>query len=392
MDVVLEMSGVPSAIHQAFALVRVGGRVQMLGIPAKPMEVDFATEVIFKGITIYGVVGRRMYDTWHQMTRFLRSGEFDPTPVITHRFPLEEADEAIARDQERRGGQSHLRDRIDGPTTCAVSAQHTLHVASLDQRRSSSSRPTASTSDSTTSSRRSRARVRMEGRGEVLILSSNNYLGLCDEPAVIDAGHRRRSTSTARARGACGSSAARSRSTASSSRRSRVSSAPSRRCQLRLGWNANEGLTATIVEEGDFVVSDALNHASIIDSMRLAKAITKCTTAVYKHSDMDDLRAKLARATAARGASIIWTDGVFSMEGEHRASCPRSSRSRASTTRSSSMDDSHATGVLGQDRPRHGRALRRARRGGHHHVDARQGARRRGGRIRRRAGRAHATI
>ena len=95
VDVVLEMSGVPSAIHQAFELVRVGGRVQMLGIPAKPMDVNFATEVIFKGITIYGVVGRRMYDTWHQMTRFLRSGMFDPTPVITHRFPLEGYDDAI---------------------------------------------------------------------------------------------------------------------------------------------------------------------------------------------------------------------------------------------------------------------------------------------------------
>ena len=95
VDVVLEMSGVPSAIHQAFALVRVGGHVQMLGIPSKPMEVDFATEVIFKGITVYGVVGRRMYQTWHQMTRFLRSCNFDPTPVITHRFPLEAADEAI---------------------------------------------------------------------------------------------------------------------------------------------------------------------------------------------------------------------------------------------------------------------------------------------------------
>ena len=96
VDVVLEMSGVPSAIHQAFALVRVGGTVQMLGIPAKPMEVDFATEVIFKGITIYGVVGRRMYDTWIQMRQFLRSGQFDPTPAITHRFPLEAYDEAIA--------------------------------------------------------------------------------------------------------------------------------------------------------------------------------------------------------------------------------------------------------------------------------------------------------
>ncbi len=94
-DVVLEMSGVPSAVHQAFALVRDGGRVQMLGIPAKPIDVDFAREVIFKGITVYGVVGRRMYDTWHQMTRFLRSGAFDPTPVITHRYPLECYDEAI---------------------------------------------------------------------------------------------------------------------------------------------------------------------------------------------------------------------------------------------------------------------------------------------------------
>jgi len=69
--------------------------VQMLGLPPKPIPVDFATDVIFKGITIYGVVGRRMYDTWHQLTRLLRSGGFDPTPVITHKFPLEEADAAV---------------------------------------------------------------------------------------------------------------------------------------------------------------------------------------------------------------------------------------------------------------------------------------------------------
>lgn len=95
VDVVLEMSGVPAAVHQAFALARVGGRVQMLGIPSKSIDVDFATEIIFKGLTVYGVVGRRMYDTWLMMTRFLRSGQFDPTPVITHRFPLEAFDDAM---------------------------------------------------------------------------------------------------------------------------------------------------------------------------------------------------------------------------------------------------------------------------------------------------------
>jgi threonine 3-dehydrogenase len=95
-DVVLEMSGVPAAIHQAFHLVRPAGRVNMLGFPPKAIDFDFATELVFKGVTVYGVTGRRMYDTWHQMSRFLRSGKFDPAPVITHRFPLERFDEAIA--------------------------------------------------------------------------------------------------------------------------------------------------------------------------------------------------------------------------------------------------------------------------------------------------------
>ena len=95
-DVVCEMSGVPSALHQAFAAVRMGGRVQLLGIPKGDVPVDFANEIIFKGITIYGVIGRKMYETWHQMRRFLTGGQFDPRPVITHRFPLAKIDDALA--------------------------------------------------------------------------------------------------------------------------------------------------------------------------------------------------------------------------------------------------------------------------------------------------------
>jgi glycine C-acetyltransferase len=110
-------------------------------------------------------------------------------------------------------------------------------------------------------------------------------------------------------------------------------------------WNANEGLTATIVEEGDFVVSDALNHASIIDSIRLAKSITKCTTAVYKHSDLDDLVAKLEGAKSAR-RRVIWTDGVFSMEGSI-AKLPELLEIARTHNAIVVMDDSHATGVLG---------------------------------------------
>ncbi len=95
-DVVCEMSGVPSALHQAFAAVRLGGRVQLLGIPKEQVPIDFATEIIFKGITVYGVIGRKMYDTWHQMRRYLTAGLLDPRPVLTHQFPLAKIDEALA--------------------------------------------------------------------------------------------------------------------------------------------------------------------------------------------------------------------------------------------------------------------------------------------------------
>jgi len=95
-DVVCEMSGVPAALHQAFAAVRLGGRVQLLGIPDGQVPVDFASEIIFKGITVYGVIGRKMYETWNQMRRYLSAGLVDPRPVITHQFPLAKIDEALA--------------------------------------------------------------------------------------------------------------------------------------------------------------------------------------------------------------------------------------------------------------------------------------------------------
>lgn len=95
-DVVCEMSGVPSALHQALAAVRLGGRVQLLGLPKGEVPINFADEIIFKGITLYGVIGRKMYETWHLMRRFLTGGQFDPRPVITHKFPLAKIDDALA--------------------------------------------------------------------------------------------------------------------------------------------------------------------------------------------------------------------------------------------------------------------------------------------------------
>jgi len=106
VDVVLEIQGVPRRIHQAFALVRVGGRVQMLGIPSKPIEIDCQKKSSSRPSRSTASVGRRMYDTWHQMTRFLKAGEFNPEPVITHRFPMADFDAAIAAIKSGDAGKS----------------------------------------------------------------------------------------------------------------------------------------------------------------------------------------------------------------------------------------------------------------------------------------------
>ncbi|HET9386486.1 MAG TPA: glycine C-acetyltransferase [Gemmatimonadales bacterium] len=189
------------------------------------------------------------------------------------------------------------------------------------------------------------ARVTMEGRGEVVILSSNNYLGLCDVPEVVRAGKAaldKWGAGTASVRFICG--------TFTVHRELEEALAQFVGCESALSyvscWNANEGLCPTVLSEPDFVVSDQLNHASIIDSIRLAKTITKCQTAVYKHSDMADLEDKLKGASKAR-RKLIFTDGIFSMEGDI-AKLPDLVALARKYDAVLAVDDSHATGVLGK--------------------------------------------
>ena len=192
------------------------------------------------------------------------------------------------------------------------------------------------------------ARVRMEGRGEVIILSSNNYLGLCNQPEVIAAGKAaldRYGAGTASVRFICGTYTVHRALEAACARLVGTGASLS----FVSAWNANEAVPATLLGEQDLVISDQLNHASIIDASRLAKAITKCQTAVYRHADLADLEEKLTAARDRRTKMVI-TDGVFSMEGSIAPLpdlvdlCRRHDAVLV-------VDDSHATGVLGE----HGR-------------------------------------
>ena len=188
-------------------------------------------------------------------------------------------------------------------------------------------------------------RVTMEGRGEIIILSSNNYLGLSNVPEVVAAGKDgldRFGAGTASVRFICGTFTVHreledtlARLVGTESSLTYVS------C-----WNANEGLCATLLGPDDIVISDELNHASIIDAIRLAKAISKCQSAVYRHSDLNDLEEKLKAAKDAR-TRLIFTDGIFSMEGDI-ARLPDILDLAERHDAIVAMDDSHASGVLGK--------------------------------------------
>ncbi len=95
-DVVVEMSGAGPAIQMALKAVRSGGRVTAFGLPSKPVELDWANDVIFKGVRIHGIVGRQVFETWYKTDHLLRSGAVDIRPVITHTFPLKDFEKGFA--------------------------------------------------------------------------------------------------------------------------------------------------------------------------------------------------------------------------------------------------------------------------------------------------------
>ena len=181
----------------------------------------------------------------------------------------------------------------------------------------------------------------LEGRGEVLVLCSNNYLGLADHPEVIAAGvegMRQFGAGTASVRFICGTFQCHKEIERTIARFVGTASAVT----YVSCWNANAALIGTIAGENDVLISDELNHASIIDGCRLAR---KTAREVFRHSDMDDLEAKLK---AHRDKQVAWviTDGVFSMEGDV-AKLPELVEICNRHGAMLIVDDSHGVGVLG---------------------------------------------
>jgi len=183
--------------------------------------------------------------------------------------------------------------------------------------------------------------VEVEGKGQVIMLTSNNYLGLANHPAIVEAaekGERDYGYGLASVRFICGTQEIHKELEA------RIAAFLGTEDTILYGscWNANEGLFQTILTEQDAVISDELNHASIIDGIRLAK----CRRLRYKNRDIEDLRRILEENRDVRNKLIV-TDGVFSMEG---SLAPISELVEMAREHDAFLvvDDSHGTGVLGE--------------------------------------------
>src|SRR5437773_3714251 len=183
--------------------------------------------------------------------------------------------------------------------------------------------------------------VEVAGKGEVIMLTSNNYLGLSDHPAIVEAaekGERDYGYGLASVRFICGTQ------TIHHQLEERIAKFFATEDAILYGscWNANEGLFQTVAQENDAIISDELNHASIIDGVRLSKAKKER----FKNRDMNDLRRALEATKDARNKVVV-TDGVFSMEGS-LAPLPEEIELCKQYGAFVVVDDSHATGVIGK--------------------------------------------
>jgi glycine C-acetyltransferase len=183
--------------------------------------------------------------------------------------------------------------------------------------------------------------VEVEGKGEVIMLTSNNYLGLANHPAIVEAAEKAERDfgyGLASVRFICGTQ------TIHRQLEQRIARFFDTEDTILYGscWNANEGLFQTVAQEDDAIISDELNHASIIDGVRLAKARKER----FRNRDMADLRRALEATRDARNR-LIMTDGVFSMEGS-LAPLPEMVKLAAEFDAFLVVDDSHGTGVLGK--------------------------------------------
>ena len=260
-DVALEMSGAPAAIRSAMDNMAHGGSIAILGIPTQDISLD-VNEIVFKLLTIRGIYGREMYETWYKMTVMLQSG-LDIAPAITHRFPFRDHEARV-----RHGALGRLRQGDHG-----LDARRAPRPTRRPMDTASLPNPLAFLDDELAALRERHLyrplRIMSSAQGpivslddrRVISLSSNDYLGLSHHPRM------KRAAIEAVEQYGAGSGAVRTIAgtmTLHEALEAELAAFKHTEAVLTFqsGFTANTGVIPTITGETDLIVSDELNHAS----------------------------------------------------------------------------------------------------------------------------------
>ena len=333
-DVGLEMSGSGAALKQMLSVMRNGGKISLLGLGNGPINLDMNL-IIGKGLTLQGIYGRKL-DNWHQMSYMVQGG-LDLTPAITHRFHYTEFEKGYAQRQIRKSNPG-LDEEIRRQAMKTAFEQFQAELDAIREAGTYREERIITTPQ--------RSRIDTTKANGVVNMCANNYLGLSDNPRLIaaaKASYDKWGFGLSSVRFICGTQ--------------EIHKELERKIADFVGmedailysscFDANGGLFEVLLGAEDAIISDELNHASIIDGVRLCKA----KRYRYKNNDMDDLKKQLedARATGCKRIMIA-TDGVFSMDGyiaNLKGICDLADEYDALVM----VDDSHAVGFMGE----HGR-------------------------------------
>ena len=368
-DVGLEMSGNPHAFRDMLANMCHGGKIAMLGIPEQEMAIDWNT-VIFNMLTIKGIYGREMYETWYKMTVMIQGG-LDIEPVITHRFHYTEFEQGFEVMRSGKSGKVVL-------TWKEESLMFGSHQTAPGRTSSQEIRDAGLFKGERVITTPQRARVGVVERDEVLNLCANNYLGLADHPEVVAAAQEaldRWGYGLASVRFICGTQQIHKQLERRTRRVPRHRGHDPLLLLLRRQRRPVRDAARPGRRRSSPTSSTTPASSTASGSARPSGSATRTTTWPTWSSN--------SSRRPRRRFRVIATDGVFSMDGiiaNLPGICDLADQYDALVM----VDDSHAVGFMGTDRPRHARVSRRDGPRRHPHRHAGQGPRRRQRRLHQR--------
>jgi len=340
VDVSFEMAGFNSSVNNCIEATRFGGHIILFGIKDGDFTIPNFSSLVVKGFTLHNVIGRQIFKTWQTAQRML-SDKTNGIQDAIWNIMLNKGDGPVisVHDYSPAAVEEKMKQYPKLIFSFEKQETPTKDLRFIAQKNIDEIKDAGLYKEQRIISSRQGTEIIVNGK-QLINFCANNYLGLSGRQELVETAKHALDTygyGMSSVRFICGTQDIHKKLEACVAKFLKKEDAIS----FTSCWDANEAVFATLLTEEDAVLSDELNHASIIDGIRLCKAERH----VFKHMDMQSLEEKL-QATRDKRLRCVVTDGVFSMDGDIaplKQICELAKKYNAYVV----VDDSHATGFLG---------------------------------------------